>query len=203
MTTEVLPVERASQIKTKLIELGRQASNLILTNGLLLREYQSAGFYKEDGYKTFDEAIEAMKDAGQLDYGARQARHFVAIINMCDSLNINEAEVNKLGISRLREIASIKDPQQQLALLGSADGKSVADLQREAKAIRDKAAGREGDPLDPVTLLMTATQKQFYKDCIAAGRKMNGGKDPEAVPDVAILIDVILADWHSGLPEMA
>jgi hypothetical protein len=142
-----------------------------------------------------------MKDSGQLDYGARQARHFVAIVDMVEALNITGDEVNKLGISKLREIASVKDSKQQLELLGAASNSSVADIQKAAKRIRDKAAGRDEDPLDPVTLLLTVTQKQFYKECIEHGRKLSGlGEDK--VPDVAILIDVILADWTSGLPEM-
>lgn len=200
-TIEVGPADRGVQIKAKLIALGQQAADLILTNGLLLREYRSGGYYKEDGYKSFDEAIEALKDSGQLDYGARQARHFIAIVDMCESLNIEGPEVNKLGISKLREIASLKDPKDQLALLGQASQKSVGEIQAEAKRIRDKAAGRDTDPLDPVTLLMTATQKQFFKDCIDAGRKLSG-LDAEKVPDVAVLVDVILADWLSGVPEL-
>jgi hypothetical protein len=90
---EVGPANRGPQIKAKLAEYGQQAADLILQNGLLLREYQSGGYYKEDGHKNFDEAIEAMKNAGLLDYGARQARHFIAIINMVETLNIGLAAV--------------------------------------------------------------------------------------------------------------
>jgi hypothetical protein len=92
---EVGPANRGPQIKAKLAEYGQQAADLILQNGLLLREYQSGGYYKEDGHKNFDEAIEAMKNAGLLDYGARQARHFIAIINMVETLNIGAEEVKR------------------------------------------------------------------------------------------------------------
>jgi hypothetical protein len=189
---EVGPANRGPQIKAKLAEYGQQAADLILQNGLLLREYQSGGYYKEDGHKNFDEAIEAMKNAGLLDYGARQARHFIAI-------NIGAEEVKRLGMSKLREIASVKDTKDQLALLGSASQRSVAEIQKEAKQLRDKAAGRDTDPLDPVTLMMTETQKEFYAECIERGRLISG-LDPGKVPDVVVLVDVILADWLSGAP---
>lgn len=199
-TITVGPADRGVQIKQKLLQLGQQAADLILTSGCLLREYQSGGYFKEDGHKSFNDAIEAWKTQGLIDYGARQARHLIAIVDMVDALNITPGEINKLGISKLREIASLKDPQQQLAMLGTADQKSFADIQAEAKQLRDKASGREGDPLDPITLLMSATQKQFYKDCIERGRKLSGLTE-DKVPDVAILVDVILADWISGAAD--
>ncbi len=199
---EVAPANRGAQIKTKLTEYGQQAADLILQNGLLLREYQSGCYFKEEGHKSFDEAIEAMKNSGLIDYGARQARHFIAIIGMVEALGISPDEVKRLGMSKLREIASVKDTKEQLALLGAAQTQSVADIQKEAKRLRDKAAGRDTDPLDPVTLMMTATQKQFFKECIAHGRKISGlGEDK--VPDVAVLVDVILADWSSGVEGFA
>jgi hypothetical protein len=197
---EVAAPNRAAILKTKILELGRRAADLILTNGMLLREYMSGGYYKEDNFKSFNDAIESWKTQGLIDYGARQARHFIDITNMVESLNIGAEEVNRLGISKLREIASLKDPQQQLAMLGGADQKSFADIQAEAKQLRDKASGREGDPLDPITLLMSVTQKQFYKDCIERGRKLSGLTE-DKVPDVAILVDVILADWISGAAD--
>jgi hypothetical protein len=197
---EVGPAGRGKDIKAKLVEFGRRAADLILQNGLLLREYRSGGYFTEDGHKSFDDAIEAMKDSGQLDYGARQARHFIAIVDMVEALNIGPAEVGKIGMSKLREIASLKDPKDQLALLGKADQVSVGDIQREAKAIRDKAAGRDTDPLDPITLLMTETQKTFYTECIEHGRLLSG-LDKDKVPDVAVLVDVILADWMSGAAQ--
>lgn len=194
---DVGAADRGLQIKTKLIALGKQAADLILTNGLLLREYQSGGYYKEDGYASFDAAIEAMKDSGQLDYGARQARHFIAIVSMCEALNIQGPEVNKLGISKLREIASVKDPQQQLALLGQAGEKSYSEVQAEAKRIRDKAAGRDTDPLSPLTVMVSETGKTFFRECIAAARQAYSIS--EEVPEAAVLIDYILAEWHSGV----
>lgn len=199
---EVAPVNRGAQIKTKLTEYGQQAADLILQNGLLLREYQSGCYFKEEGHKSFDEAVESWKSAGLIDYGARQARHFVAIINMVETLSITPDEVKKLGMSKLREIASVKDTKEQLALLGEARTKSVADIQKEAKRLRDKAAGRDTDPLDPVTLMMTASQKEFYRECIAHGRRLSGLSE-DKVPDVAILVDVVLADWSSGVEGFA
>jgi hypothetical protein len=197
---EIGPPGRGSQLKAQIIGLSSQAADLILRNGLLLREYRSGAYYKEDGFESFNTAVEAWKAQGLIDYGARQARHLIAIVDMVDALSITPGEINKLGISKLREIASLKDPQQQLAMLGGADQKSFADIQAEAKQLRDKAAGRDTDPLDPVTLLMSVTQKQFYKDAIERGRKLSGLTE-DKVPDVAILIDVILADWMSGASD--
>jgi hypothetical protein len=197
---EVGPATRGLDLKNKILSLGKQAADLILTSGCLLREYMSGGYYKEDGHKSFNDAIEAWKAQGLIDYGARQARHLIDVVSMVEALSISPEEINKLGISKLREIASLKDPQQQLAMLGAADQKSFADIQAEAKQLRDKAAGRDSDPLDPITLLMSATQKQFYKACIERGRKLSGLTE-DKMPDVAILVDVILADWMSGAAD--
>jgi hypothetical protein len=193
---EVASVNRGTFIKAKLIENSGQAQDLILANGLLLREYKGAGYFKEEGYGSFDEAIEAMKEHGQLDYGARTARHMIAVVDMVEALGISAEEVKRLGISKLREIATVKDSKQQLALLGEAGQKSVGEIQKAAKALRDKAAGRETDPLDPVTLMMTETQRGFYKECIEKARMIAGLSDD--VPEAAVLVDVICAEFMSG-----
>lgn len=192
---EVASADRGASIRAKLIANSGQAQDLILSTGLLLREYKGGAYFREDGHKTFDEAIEALKEQGQLDYGARTARHMIAVVDMVEVLNISADEVKRLGISKLREIATLKDSKQQLALLGEAGQKSVGEVQRAAKALRDKAAGRDVDPLDPVTLLMTETQKGFYKECIEKARMIAGLSDD--VPEAAVLVDVILADWNS------
>lgn len=196
---EVSDPRRAEFIKSELSRLSKELSNFVITTGTLLREYKSGGYFKEDGFKSFDEAIESFKDKGMLDYGARQARNLIAIVDMIEALAISAGDVNALGISKLREIASLRDPATQQKLLEAASGMSVGEVQKEAKRLRDKASGRDEDPLDPVTLLMSETQKQFYKNCIDRARQVYGLNDD--VPEVAVLVDAILADWFSGTSD--
>ena len=66
--------DRANFVKNRLLEINRQASNIVIENGQLLREYKENAYHKEDGFKSFDEAIQAYHDSGLLDYGPRQAR---------------------------------------------------------------------------------------------------------------------------------
>jgi hypothetical protein len=187
---------RAVEVRERLTAINSQHNDLVLENGILLREYKANGYFKADGFASFDEAIDTLHERGQLDYGARNARHFIAIVDMVDKLAIDTADIKKIGVSKLREIASIKSEAAQRKLLEEAKTKTVGEIQKEAKGIRDKAAGRDVDPLDPVTLLMTGTQKQMYKTCIAQARVEYAVEDN--VPDVAVLIDMILADWYSG-----
>lgn len=187
---------RAVEVRQRLAAINSQHNDLVLENGLLLKEYKDNGYYKEEGFQSFDEAIDALHERGVLDYGARNARHFIAIIEMVQALGVEAADVRQIGVSKLREIASLKSEAAQRKMLEDAKTKTVGEIQREAKALRDKAAGRETDPLDPVTLMMTVTQKQFYKTAIDQARR-DYGVD-EKVPDVAVLVDMILADWYSG-----
>jgi hypothetical protein len=198
MTAELVTEKqgRAAEVRERLSAINSQHNDLVLENGLLLKEYKDNGYYKEDGFSSFDEAIDTLNERGVLDYGARNARHFIAIIEMVQNLGVEAADVRKIGVSKLREIASLKSEAAQRKMLEDAKTKSVGEIQREAKAIRDKAAGRDTDPLDPVTLMMTATQKNMYKTCIQQARAEYAVD--EKVPDVAVLVDMILADWYSG-----
>lgn len=187
---------RAVQVRERLAAINAQHNDLVLENGLLLKEYKENAYFKEEGFKSFDEAIDTMHERGVLDYGARNARHFIAIVEMVQDLGLEAADVKQLGVSKLREIASIKDKDQQRQLLEEAKTKSVGEVQRRAKQLRDKAAGRDTDPLDPMTLMMTETQKAFFRECIAAARIEYGIND--TVPEVAVLVDYVLAEWFSG-----
>jgi hypothetical protein len=192
---------RAVEVRERLAAINSQHNDLVLENGCLLKEYKDNGYYREDGFTSFDEAIDALHERGVLDYGARNARHFVAIVEMVHNLGIEAAEVKKVGVSKLREIASLKSEAAQRKMLEEARDKTVGQIQREAKQLRDKAAGRDTDPLDPITLMMTETQKMFYKNCIGQAR-LEYSID-EKVPDVAVLVDMILAEWFSGTSAKA
>lgn len=197
MTAELLTQKqgRAVEVRQRLTAINAQHNDLVMENGLLLLEYKENGYYKEDGYASFDDAIDTMHERGELDYGARNARYFIAIVVMVQKLGVDTNDVRKIGVSKLREIASLKSEAAQRQMLEEAKTKTVGEIQREAKQLRDKAAGRDTDPLDPITLMMTQTQKSFYKECLSRARK--GYAVNEDVPDVAVLVDMILADWYS------
>jgi hypothetical protein len=187
---------RAAEVRNRLAAINSQHNDLVLENGLLLKEYKDNVLFKEEGYASFDIAIDTLHEQGVLDYGARNARHFIAIVEMVQNLALDAASVKQIGVSKLREIASLKSEAAQRKMLDEAKDKTVGEIQREAKQLRDKAAGRDIDPLDPVTLMMSETQKAFFKTCIAQARIEYGVNDN--VPDVAVLVDMVLADWFSG-----
>ena len=192
---------RAVYIKDRLITLNKTAADLIYESGALLKETKDNAIYKEWGFDSFDEAIETLHDRGELSFGARNARNLIAIYDMLASLGDGADGAKELGISKLREIASLKGAEAQRKLLEAARDMSVADVQKEAKRIRDKAAGRETDPIDPIIIKSaTESQKKFYAECLAAARVEYSLNDE--VPDAAVLVDHILADWHSGLQSI-
>ena len=186
--------ERANFVKNRLLEINRQASNIVIENGQLLREYKENAYHKEDGFKSFDEAIQAYHDSGLLDYGPRQARYFIAVIDMVEKHALEPAQVNTLGISKLREIATLPGEVDQTKLLDAAKDMSVGEVQKEAKRLRDKAFGRESDPFDPFMLKTTESQKEMLHECLKEARRIYAIED--SVSDTVVLIDHILAEWH-------
>ena len=105
--------DRATFVRERLVAINKSAGDMVYENGLLLREYMANAYFKEDGFKSFDAAIDSMQDSGQLDYGARNARNFIAIVDLFDTLHLPPAEVQNIGISKLREIAMLADPKEQ------------------------------------------------------------------------------------------
>lgn len=199
--------ERAKFVKGRLVELAKNAAEVLLETGLLLKEYRDNGYFKEDGYENFDTAIDAMHEKGLFEYKSRNARNMISIVEMAQQHQITGETLDGIGISKLREIASLP-PKDQKAMLSpdpktgepKVKGMSVADVQQKAKKARAKAKGHDVDPVDAITFMTTATQKTFINTCIEAARRIHG--IPDNVPPSAVLVDHILADWHSGLsPE--
>jgi hypothetical protein len=196
--TVITGSDRALVVRERLIQISQTAGNLVIEAGLLLREYKSNAYYKEDGFDSFDEAIEALHAAGSVDYGARNARNLIGVVDMFDKLGITDADKQSLGISKLREIATLKNPDEQRKMLEAAKDLTVAEVQKAAKTARDKAAGRDVDPSEPIIVRgATASQAAFFRDCIKAARVEYSLNDD--VPEAAVLVDAILAEWHSGL----
>lgn len=189
--------DRALFVRNRIIEISHHAGNLVIEAGLLLREYKTNAYYKEDGFDTFDEAIDSLHSAGKIDYGPRNARNLINVVDMFDKLGVTDADKQSLGISKLREIATIKGEDQQRKLLEEAKELPVAEVQKRAKQIRDKAAGRDTDPTEPIIVRgASASLNAFYQECIKAAR-VEYSLD-ENVPEAAVL-EAILAEWHSGI----
>ena len=199
--------ERAKFVIGRLVELSKNAAEVMLESGLLLKEYRDNAYYKEDGYESFDAAIDAMHEKGMFEYKSRNARNLISIVEMAQQHKLSGDTLDGIGISKLREIASLP-PADQKAMLepdkktGEPKAKkmSVADVQKEAKVKRAKAKGHDVDPLDAITFMTTATQKTFINTCIEAARRIYGL--PDTVTPTGVLVDAILAEWHSSLsPE--
>jgi hypothetical protein len=204
MSTELQVVEKGSPARSKyvmdrLVAINRQAEEIIIENGLLLREYKDNGYWREDGYESFDSAIDSLHEKGVLDYRARNARNFIAVVDMLEKHNLGAEAIKGIGISKLREIATLKNIDEQKRLLGGAGEMDVSTVQREAKKARDKAAGRDVDPLQPYTIMTTETGHQFVKECLSKARRVHALSD--AMPDGAVLVDAILPEWNSGVNE--
>jgi hypothetical protein len=186
---------RAAYVKDRLIQINKHAASIIIESGTLLREYKANGYAKEDGFSSFDEAIEAYHSSGLLDYGARQARYLISVVDMVDNLSIPAEKVEQIGVSKLREIAGVPGEGDKKALLDKADSMSVAEVQKEAKKLRDKALGRESDPLIVTVLKTTESQQKMFNECISEARRIYAL--PEEMSEASILVDVILTAWFN------
>lgn len=197
MTATELVDPRSQYVKTRLLEINKQASNIIIENGLLLREYLTKNYWQDDGFGSFEQAIKSLQDSGQLDYGVRNARNFIAIVDMVDKLGLDPTLVDELGISKLREIAGLSQmPGEQRRLLDAAGEMSVAEVQTEAKRLRGKASGQDLDPLVAVPFKISETQRGFLMDCLRTAREIYAIES--VVPDAVVLVDLILPDWFAG-----
>jgi len=186
---------RAIAVKERLVGIGKEVSSWAIENGLLLKEARDNGYHREWGYQSFDAAIAALQDAGQLDYGPRNARNFILIVEMIQRQGLDPAITAKIPISKLREVASLKSPKDQLALLELCGSGNVADVQREAKRLRALANGEDVDPFSPYTIYCTETMKGFIKECLEKARELY--TLDATVPDAAVLVDAILPEWFN------
>jgi hypothetical protein len=192
--------QRATFIRERLSQISKTVGEAVLENSLLLRELKNNAYYREYGFKVFDDFIADLQDRGEIDYGPRQARNFLSIAEMLESKLLTEGELDQLGISKVREIASLPGgPEAKRALLDMAHDMSVSQVQAAAKEQRDKVLGRDTDRLHPVTLMFSETQRTFYKECIGIARQLSGTSDEAS--EAGVLVDVLMADWRSGLPE--
>jgi hypothetical protein len=198
LSTAVLVNDRALFVKNRIIQINQTAGDLILETGQLLLEYKTNRYWAEDGHDSFDAAIDALQDRGQISFGSRNARNLMAVFEMVSKLGDGAEAAKELGMSKLREIASLRNDGDRQKLLAAAKDMTVEEVQKAAKGARDKAAGRDVDPTDPIIIRhATATQRKFYEECIAVARKEYSLNDD--VPEAAVLVDCLLADWRSGV----
>lgn len=188
---------RPAEVRERLHAISRDVSASYIENGLLLQEAQNNAYHRAWGFTDFDEAIDALHEQGVLDYSSRNARNFIAVVSMIQRQQLDPAAVSKIAISKLREIATLKDAASQRALLDSCHGMSVADVQKEAKRLRAKAAGHDIDPLNPITLMMTDTMKGFFRECMVKAREEYALES--TLPDVNVLVDSVLPEWFNSL----
>jgi hypothetical protein len=187
--------DRAQFVSSRLQEISKSMAEYFIETGQLLKEYKDNGYYKEEGYDSFDQAIEQMHQDGKLDFGSRNARNLIGVVEMALDNGLKPADLEGISISKLRELATLPKEAQK-KMLPTAAETPVAEIQAEAKKIRHKARGHDVDPLDYITLPTTATGKTAFNTAIATARRINSIADN--VPDHAVLIDVILAEWMSG-----
>jgi polyhydroxyalkanoate synthesis regulator phasin len=197
VSTPLTDPKRAKDVLDRVIAINKSVGETYIENGLLLREIMDNGYYREWGYKSFNECIDKLQEQGKIDYGARNARHFIAVADMVKKHKLTAKDIDKVPISKLREIASVKDQARQKQLLLDAPQTSLEDLQKQVRQVK----GHTADPLRPVTLLTTETQLTAFNEAIAHARTIWAIED--TVPDVAVLIDSILADWMAGAPTVA
>lgn len=196
---------RAAHVRERISKINQAVSEYYIETGVLLKEAKENGYWKEWGaYETFDQAIQGLNDAGEIDFGWRNARNFIAVADMLDQAGMDKDELKKLPISKLREIAAVPDVKAQKKLLEAAPEQTTAEVQAAAKKARKKAYGEdeddEKDPLHPRTFMTTDSQRTMIDDCIKHARQIYGIGD--TVPDVAVLVDYILADWKSSAPTI-
>jgi hypothetical protein len=189
--------DRPDFIKRRLAELTKSMAEQFIETGVLLKEYKDNAYYKEHGYESFDEAIEGMQSNGELDFGSRNARNMIAVAEMVSNAGIAAGDLKDISVSKLREIATLPASEQK-KMLPQAKDMSVADVQQKAKEIRHKAKGHDVDPYDPIIFKdATATAKTALNETIAMARRH--AQLPDNVPDFVVLVDVICAEYVSGL----
>ena len=191
--------DRAKFVSSRLQELSKSMAEQYIETGLLLKEYKENGYFKEDGYESFNEAIDAMQNQGKLEFGSRAARNLIDVVNMAAAQGMKPEQLEGIPISSLREIASLPAAEQK-KMLPEAKNMSVAEVQEQAKKIRHKARGHDVDPYDPIIMKdATASMKTAFNAHIAEARRIYG--IPDEVSDTVVLIDHILAEWAAGAPQ--
>jgi hypothetical protein len=189
--------DRATFVSKRLSELSSELHQGFIEIGQLLVEYQENALYKEEGYPSFNEAIDAKQSKGELDFGSRNARNAIAVAKMITANNLTPAQVKDIPPSILREIATLH-PEQQKKMLPEAKNMTTAEVQQQAKEIRHKNKGLDVDPYDPIILRdATATAKVAFNTHIATARRVY--QIPENVPDYVVLVDHILPEWEQGV----
>lgn len=199
LTVKATDGDRSSWVKSRIITIARSTASNYIENGLLLKEILDHEYFKAWDYNSFDDCITCLQEAGHVDYGSRNARNFIAVVEMVEKQGIPMDDAAKIPISKLREIASITDPKAQQKLLAASNDMDVSEVQKEAKRLRDKAKGIDTDPYSTLSLRMTETQRGFFMDCLSKAREHYGvTKDTQ---DAVVLVDMILPEWFGGLME--
>jgi hypothetical protein len=191
-TGQALVSKRSTQV---LYEINIAKQNMVASVfklGELLLEARDHEYHKDWGFAQFKDWI----DSSDLDMGWRQAYYLMNIMEQAKEMGYTHEDLAKIKLSKLKEIFSLKDPEQIKQLMSKGADMSLEEVREAVKPERDYTY---------MNLRLSKAQKEIIMEAIERARQINGSviTDNGDVVDITEgrALELICGDFLSGVKE--
>jgi hypothetical protein len=128
--TSAGPHDRSSQVRLRLVEIGRAYQQSTIEVATLLEEVHRNGYW-QDSHTTFSRYVE-----DEVGISLRTAQELLRVIRSCQSVGVSAEDIARLGWSKVAVIARHLTPQNAAQLLRHVEATPYSDLKKQAKVMQ-------------------------------------------------------------------
>lgn len=180
-------VKKARQeiVRSEIIELDKQIEQGYLDLARLLSEAFHAEFHADWGHQTFESFCNS-----ELSTHYRKAKYLISIYDKVKFLDLPKDRVEKLGWTKMKEIATVIDAENAKEWLEKAEKLTSRELEDEVSTVKRRRVGGSSTPaMVTMTFKMTDVEANPITEALEEAKKLC-----EADND-SIALEMICQDW--------
>ena len=181
----VVNAKRSEEVREGIKEAQKRVEGGYVDLAKLMTEAYHAEFHTDWGYASFEEYCET-----ELDIRYRKARYFIEIWDKVKSLDLPKARVEKLGWTKMKEIAQVITEKNAKEWMDKAEKMSSRDLEEAVRIVRKR------DTKDAkVPTIVTISIKMGEAEASTITEALSEAKNLCDSTDDAVALEMICQDW--------
>lgn len=179
-------VPREEIVRKAILEANRAIEENYVSLAQLLYEAYHKEFWQAWGFKDFREYVE-----GELDMHYRKSMYLVDIWDKVKKLNLSKAKIEKLGWTKMKDIASVITEANAKEWLDKADKMTSRELTEAVKIHRTADTSQAGTVpmITTMTFKLSEAEARIVTEAIEEGKKLCETENAVAA------LEMICQDW--------
>jgi hypothetical protein len=186
--------KRSTDVRKQIKDVMAAVDEDHMSLAALLAEAYNKKYWEEWGFEDFK-----LYCADELDVQWRKAYYFVDIWNKVEEFNLDVKEVQKVGWTKMKEIATVITKRNYKGLMKKAQSMNAKDFIDEVRVLRTKQKGKDPRPVTTtINLKANEDEAKTILEAISEAKKLT-----ESANDT-VALEMICSDWledKGAVPE--